>query len=157
MTHQWYTAHAHPHLTCYGTCAILPLVIILQAIVFAVFVERSGPFHWWRFICSEHNESLKIFGSIAGYLYSVATHARQKAIHYYIIILLIPYITLVLWTGVLTCRVAFSANPSFQSAACILIRSSRGPGAVCMLALTPLAGRVVGIRPGDVKWAHWGL
>lgn len=42
---QLYTAHAHPYLTCDGTCAILPAVVILQAIVFVVFVERSGPYH----------------------------------------------------------------------------------------------------------------
>lgn len=42
---QLYAAHAHPYLTCYVTCAILPAVVILQAIVFVVFVERSGPYH----------------------------------------------------------------------------------------------------------------
>lgn len=54
---QLYSAHAHPHLTCYVTCAILPSVIVLQAIVFVVFVE-SGPYHWWRLICSEYNETV---------------------------------------------------------------------------------------------------
>lgn len=76
--------------------------------------------------------------------------ARQKAIHYHIIILLIPSITQ-LWTGVLTCSLPFAASSFFQSTACILIRSGRVPGAVCTLAVTPLAGRVVGIRAGGVK------
>lgn len=97
-------------------------------------------------------DSLKIFACFTDYLYSLATYAclyksvrrrtiwnadrrrqpaRQKAIHYHIIILLIPSITQ-LWTGVLTCSIPFAASSFFQSTACILIRSGRVPGAVCM-------------------------
>lgn len=39
---QLHTAHAHPYLTCDVTCAILPSVITLQAIVFVVSVEEVG-------------------------------------------------------------------------------------------------------------------